>query len=52
MDFVIDVENIPKPGETILSDKLTLIPGGKGANQAYAIGKLDGLVSMIGAVRR
>ncbi len=50
MDLVIDVDSIPKAGETILGDKLTLIPGGKGANQAYAMGKLNGKVNMIGAV--
>lgn len=50
MDMVIDVETEPKPGETIFGKKLTLIPGGKGANQAYACGKLGADVSMIGAV--
>ena len=52
MDFVIDVDDIPKPGQTILGNKITLIPGGKGANQAYAIGKLNGAVNMIGATRK
>ena len=52
MDFVIDVDVIPKPGQTVLGKKITLIPGGKGANQAYAIGKLNGIISMIGAVRK
>lgn len=50
IDFVVDVENIPKPGETILATNVTYIPGGKGANQSYAVGKLGGLVSMIGVV--
>jgi len=50
MDFVVDVPNIPKPGETVIGEKINLVPGGKGANQAYAIGKLNGNVSMIGAV--
>lgn len=50
MDLVLDVPYIPKPGETIIGEKITLVPGGKGANQAYAIGKLNGNVSMIGAV--
>lgn len=50
MDFVIDVKNMPIPGETILGKKVTLVPGGKGANQAYAAGKLEGNVRMIGAV--
>lgn len=50
MDFVIDVEKMPKPGETVLGKKFTLVPGGKGANQAYAIGKLGADVKMIGAI--
>lgn len=50
MDFVINVEHMPLKGETILSDDFELVPGGKGANQAYAIGKLGGSVTMLGAV--
>lgn len=50
MDFSLEVESAPRPGETVLGKKLNILPGGKGANQAYAIGKLGGKVSMIGAV--
>lgn len=50
MDFVIDVDAKPLAGETVLGKGVTLIPGGKGANQAYAVGKLGGDVRMIGAV--
>lgn len=50
MDMVIDVDRMPKPGETLFGKKISLIPGGKGANQAYACGKLGANVSMIGAV--
>jgi ribokinase len=50
MDFVIDVDEMPKVGETIICEGFELFPGGKGANQAYAVGKLGGEVSMIGAV--
>lgn len=50
LDYVIEVENMPKAGETIFGKSLKKIPGGKGANQAYAIGKLGGDVAMIGAV--
>ena len=50
MDFVIDVEKMPVPGETILAHGMRLVPGGKGANQAYAAAKLGGEVAMIGAV--
>ena len=37
MDLVVRAPRIPKPGETIIgADDLHTIPGGKGANQAYA----------------
>lgn len=50
MDQVIRVKKMPKKGETILGLGMSKVPGGKGANQAYAIGRLGGQVSMIGAV--
>lgn len=50
MDFVLDVKNMPKPGETILAKGLNFVPGGKGANQAFAMGKLGTDVGMIGAI--
>ena len=34
MDFVIEVKQMPLPGQTILGKNFTLVPGGKGANQA------------------
>jgi ribokinase len=42
MDFVVSVEHLPTPGETVLGDGFQMIPGGKGANQAVAAGKLAG----------
>ncbi|MBR1539911.1 MAG: ribokinase [Clostridia bacterium] len=50
MDFVINTDKMPAPGETVLGNNFMMSPGGKGANQAYAIGKIGGDVSMIGAV--
>ena len=50
MDFVIEVNKMPLPGQTIIGKSFTLVPGGKGANQAYAIGKLGAEVSILGAV--
>ncbi|MHB8128402.1 MAG: ribokinase [Mobilitalea sp.] len=50
MDTVIDVTETPRPGETVLGKKYELCPGGKGANQAYAAGKLGAGVSMIGTI--
>ncbi|MGH9663761.1 MAG: ribokinase [Bryobacteraceae bacterium] len=40
MDFVVRVEHLPAPGETILGREFRMIPGGKGANQACAAGRL------------
>lgn len=50
MDLVTRVSITPKVGETLLGDGLEQIPGGKGANQAVAIGKLGGEVAMLGRV--
>jgi len=49
MDLVVEAERYPKEGETLTGKHLSQIPGGKGANQAAAIGKLGGNVSFISA---
>ena len=50
MDHVIEVPHMPECGETLSGRSVALVPGGKGANQAYAVGKLGGNVTMIGAI--
>lgn len=50
MDLVTKVNATPKVGETLPGDGLEYIPGGKGANQAVAMGKLGANVEMIGAL--
>lgn len=53
MDFVVSVERLPVAGETVLGRDFQMIPGGKGANQACAAGKLGATavaVRMIGRV--
>jgi len=53
MDFVVRVDRLPSPGETVLGRDFQTIPGGKGANQACAAGKLasSGVVTrMVGRV--
>ena len=53
MDFVLTVEHLPLPGETIVGRNFRVIPGGKGANQAYAAAKLahgGSTVRMLGRV--
>lgn len=50
MDMVVNVSQIPQKGETVLAKEINYIPGGKGANQAYAMAKLGAEVAMIGCV--
>ena len=50
MDFVVQVQKLPQPGETVLGGGFVTIPGGKGANQACAAGRLGGRVRMLGRV--
>ena len=53
MDFVVSVEHLPAPGETTLGRDFQMLPGGKGANQACAAGRLGGghvTTRMIGRV--
>ncbi|SDP28439.1 ribokinase [Selenomonas ruminantium] len=50
MDFAVYMDRRPQAGETVMARSMKLVPGGKGANQAYALGKLGAKTSMIGAV--
>ncbi|KAF7968148.1 hypothetical protein HWV62_31720 [Athelia sp. TMB] len=44
------LKDIVRPGETISSSHLSQRPGGKGANQAVAVAKAGGAVSLFGAI--
>lgn len=48
VDLVTRLERFPSPGETVAARDFTLYPGGKGANQAVAAGKLGADVAMYG----
>ncbi|MEE3296249.1 MAG: ribokinase [Planctomycetota bacterium] len=50
MDVVLKAEKFPAPGETVLGTDLSLIPGGKGANQAVALSRLGASSSLLGRV--
>lgn len=50
MDMVVNVEQMPLRGETIMGKSLAYVPGGKGANQACAAGKLGKNVAMLGCI--
>jgi ribokinase len=50
MDLVVTAPTLPAPGETVLGDAFTTVPGGKGANQAVAVARAGGRCSFIGAI--
>ena len=50
VDMVVNTERIPSPGETVLGGSFLMGSGGKGANQAVAISRLGGRVSLISKV--
>ena len=50
MDLVVQIPNLPKPGEALLGGVLKTFPGGKGVNQAVAAARLEAQVTMIGCM--
>lgn len=50
MDYSVMLDKRPAAGETVLANDILITPGGKGANQAYAAGRVGGSVQMIGRV--
>jgi ribokinase len=50
LDLVCSGKRIPAPGETVTGDRFQTFDGGKGANQAVAIGRLGYPVSMVAKV--
>jgi ribokinase len=50
MDMVVTTQKLPSLGETLIGSGFSTQPGGKGANQAVAVAKLGGKVSMVGCV--
>ena len=49
-DLVTRLQRFPAPGETLTALDFQKFSGGKGANQAYAAGRLGGTVHMVGRV--
>ena len=49
-DYVVSIERLPRPGETVAGGTLAVHPGGKGANQAHAAARLGAGVTLVGAV--
>ncbi len=50
IDVTLNVEELPQPGRTVSTSKHSIIPGGKGANQAVGVAKLGNDVALIGKV--
>jgi ribokinase len=50
MDLMVRCARLPAPGETVLGDDFSVVPGGKGANQAVAAARLGARVVMVGCV--
>lgn len=50
IDMVAFVDRFPQPGETRTGTLFQQLPGGKGANQAVALGRLSADVTMAGCV--
>ncbi|MCB2055007.1 MAG: ribokinase [Geminicoccaceae bacterium] len=49
-DLLFKVENLPRPGETVLCPSYETAPGGKGSNQAAAAAKAGARVAFVGHV--
>lgn len=50
MDIVAEVSRMPRGGETIVGDKISQMPGGKGANQAVAAVRAGAPTVLVGAL--
>jgi ribokinase len=50
LDLVVTAPALPRPGETVLGDRFTMVPGGKGANQAVAAARAGAACAFVGAV--
>ncbi len=51
-DLLLEVDRLPRPGETVSAQSCRWLPGGKGANQATAAAKAGARVRLFGAVGR
>jgi ribokinase len=51
-DMILQMEHIPRPGETILGGRFSMAAGGKGANQAVAAARAGGQVTFLARVGR
>jgi ribokinase len=50
LDVIAAVARLPRPGETALAQRVDVVPGGKGANQALGAARAGARVTLISAV--
>ena len=50
VDLTAYASPLPRPGETVLGDRLSMVLGGKGANQALAAVRAGARTFLVGAV--
>lgn len=50
LDLVARVGELPRAGETLTASDFTLVPGGKGANQALAAARMGAAVRMVACI--
>ncbi len=51
-DMILQMQRIPRPGETILGGRFSMAAGGKGANQAVGAARAGGNVVFVARVGR
>lgn len=49
-DYLVALDRLPQPGETVTGGRLSIRPGGKGANQAHAAARLGAEVLLVACV--
>ena len=50
VDLTVFASPLPRPGETVVGDRFSMVLGGKGANQALAAVRAGAPTFMVGAV--
>ena len=50
IDYTLNVDRLPTPGETVMAEKFAQMIGGKGVNQAVAAARAGGSVAMVSCI--
>lgn len=50
MDLVLEVPRMPHLGESLVGQRYSKIPGGKGANQAVGLARLGAAITLVGKI--